>query len=233
MIRQKRWLILGVLVLMPLLSGCGRKENNGPTPTPTVTPNPGETKKIQVRISLDKEIPSMIDRYLEVQVVELVNGVIPDEAKVVGTATKNNLGHTQGLPSEEALPVSAQVETGKEYGLRAGVFDAPNRNLMLFTAKCQQTDQCKYFPEGKAATFQLTLLPATDLQTIYDNAVPSSIREQCGLQPDEAECGRVRTMQYYSAEKDTCYPAAWGGCGTIQPFRDSSECIQACRRHWP
>lgn len=230
--KRKIWVgVIGLAMVTVLLTGCGRSEEEGAELTPTPA-SQGQAKKITVRALVDRGIPSMIDRYMEVQIVELVNGQIPESPVVVGGATKNDFGHTQGLSNEVSVPVTAQVVEGKEYGVRVGVFDNDLRETMLLTSECKDPNVCRFFPNSQINSFQLQLIPMTDAQTLYAKGVPEEIRAKCLIKPDGTKCGINRTMQYYDEARDTCYGAAWGSCEETKTFKSSADCLTACRKNW-
>jgi hypothetical protein len=223
---------LGLIILLfgsLIMAGCGRSERKDQqaAPTPTVTPPGAEPKSIKVGISVDREISSLVNRYLEAQVVDLSNG------QAVGTASKTDVGRTIGMPNEWSLTVQTMMQPGKEYGLRAGVFDSAEKKVLLLSGQCLQADQCRFYPNSTVDRYKLKLVPAADPETIYNNAVPPETRARCSIKPDQGSCGLTRTMQFYDATKDTCYRAPWGGCGQGQPFASGAECLQACGKKWP
>lgn len=225
--------IIGFSLAALLLTACGRDSDSEATPSPT--PNPtaaAQESKLEIRVTIDKSIASLIDRYLEAQVVELSNGVIAADAKVVGTATRADAGHTQGLTNELVVSVPVVLESGKEYGIRAGVFDGQNRGTLLLTADCTNEQNCRYFPDSKVKSFKLTMLPAVDEATLYQMGVPAEVRAKCAIKPNSTVCGMNKTMQYYDEVRDTCYGASWGSCEETKTFKAAADCLQACRKSW-
>lgn len=228
--RKQLFLTLTAVIV---LAGCGRGNEAEGEVVPTATPVPQESQRITVRLAADRSVPSMIDRWLEVQVVEVVNGSISPDAPVAASVTQGEIGHTQGLPSEWSVNLTVAGERGKEYGLRGGVFDDSSRGVMLLNGECQGQENCRFFQGGAAQVYRVNMIPAVDGETFYAKAVPEQVRSRCQLVPDSQTCGVTRTMQYYDGARDTCFPASWGSCGEVTPFKNAGECIQACRRQWP
>ena len=165
---MKRQGLVGLMLVITLsLAGCNRGEMDSEA-APTATPIPTETVEIKVRLTVDREVPSMVERFLEVQVVESVGGVMTTEAPVAAVTTKAAVDHTQGLPSEESVSIELNAEPGKEYGLRAGVFDGPERGVMLLSGDCVEADACRFYGGSNLNVHRLNLIPAVAQETFYE-----------------------------------------------------------------
>jgi hypothetical protein len=221
----KRILIIPVILSL-ILVGCGRNNSSSSTPTPTPMPS-GVSGTVNIRVTYDSQIPSLIERYFEAVLVPQANL----QAQPLGKVGKADAGHTKGLPNVQDYKLSAQnLDANLTYQVMIGVYDSAEKKVQLFKGSCSNQADCLVMTKNNPSELQVKMVPVADVNTIYANSVPANLRAQCGVQPADQLCGKAKDRVYYDAAINTCKRFSFGGCGQIEPFNNMSLCQQACIR---
>jgi len=219
--------VLIILAIFSIgLAGCGKRGNSAPAPSPTPVPT-GVSGTVKMRVTYDSQIPSLIERYFEAVLIPQTN----PQAEPLGKVSKADAGHTKGLPNVQDYRLSAQsLDANVTYQVVTGVYDSAEKKVQLFKGSCTNQADCLVITKNNPSDLQVKMVPVADVNTIYANAVPANLRQQCGVVPSDQLCGKAKDRIYYDAAVNTCKRFSYGGCGQIEPFNNMALCQQSCIR---
>lgn len=216
--------LFGVLIVAGCTPGGGTTDEEVPQDTSS---SGGSSEQIRGRATLGMDEPNMIARFFVARLMEYGTDQSRDEAVEVAKDTNDNIGQSNGLTNTFDFRISADnVDPGKNYFVKAQLFDSAEEKVLLYNGECETKD-CAVLTFDNPNRVNVTLIQATDIAVIVENAVPLEYREKCNLVADTSDCETASRGVYFDTSTKNCRRASVY-CGEEPLFEDVWTCQTAC-----